>query len=217
MKNRLVLVLCVVAALIVLFTLFGFLLTPYFIGKFSVLALPAFTFSQGIPIWLLRIIFEFQKFFNLAIAIVLIFGHIIFLYVASTAIVLGLGSSKFLNWFAISTYSYGMGMLVLLSGISNMLKLDLSLAIATIPLGITTAGVTKLFWIQGFRRIYSALTVLIAVILGNFLGVFVLAAITELQTPGRNGIRWTTLLFPVFLLQLCLALSIKKQLQPKNS
>jgi len=217
MKNRLVLVLCVVAALIIIFTLFGFLLTPYFIGKLSAIALPTFIFSKGIPIWLLRIIFEFQKFFNLAIALVLTFGHIIFLYFASTAIVLGLGSSKSLNWFAISAYSYGFGLLVLLSGALSMLKLDLSLAIAAIPLGITTAGITRLFWLQGYKRIYSALTVLIAVILGNFLGDFVFAAITELQTPGRNGIRWTTILFPIFLLQLCLALSIKKQLQRRNS
>lgn len=216
MKNRLVLVLCVVAALIIIFTLFGFLLTPYFIGKLSAIALPAFTFSQGIPIWLLRIIFEFQKFFNLSIAIVLTFGHLIFLYFGSTAIVLGIGAPKSLNWLAISVYSYGVGLLVLLSAALSMLKLDLSLAIATIPLGITTAGVTKLFWIQGFRRIYSALTVLIAVILGNFLGVFVLAAITELQAPGMSGIRWTTFLLPVFLLQLCLALSIKKQLQQSS-
>jgi hypothetical protein len=105
MKNRLVLVICVVACLIVIFTLFGFLLTPYFIGKLSAFALPTFTFYTVIPIWLLRIIFEFQKFFNLAIAIVLTFGHVIFLYVASTSIILGLSSSKFLNWFAISTYS----------------------------------------------------------------------------------------------------------------
>jgi hypothetical protein len=108
-------------------------------------------------------------------------------------------------------------MLVLLSEISDMLKLDLSLAIATIPLGITTGEITRLFWFQGYRRIYSALTVLIAVMLGNFLGVFVFAAILAIQAPGVNGIKWTTLLFPVFLLQLCLALSIKKQLQPNNS
>jgi hypothetical protein len=213
MKNRLVLVLCVVSSLIIIFTLFGFLLTPYFIGKFSVLVLPAFTFSQGIPIWLLRIIFEFQRFFNLAIAIILTFGHLIILYFGSTAIVLGLGSPKSLNWFAISIYSYGVGLLVLLSGALSMLKLDLSLAISAIPLGITTAGIIRLFWLQGFRRIYSALTVIISVILGNFLGVFVFAAILELQAPGMSGIRWTTLLLPVFLLQLCLALSIKKQLQ----
>jgi hypothetical protein len=217
MKNRLVLVLCLAAALIVLFTLFGFLLTPYFIGKLSVMALPAFTFSQGIPIWLLRIIFEFQKFFSLAIAIVLTFGHLIFLYFGSTAIVLGLGASKSLNWFAISAYSYGVGLLVLLSGVLNMLKLDLSLAIATIPLGITTGGITRLFWLQGFRQIYSALTVLIAVILGNFLGIFVCAAMLEILAPGMSSIRWTTLLLPIFLLQLCLALSIKTQLQRRNS
>jgi hypothetical protein len=217
MKNRLVLVICMVAFLIAIFTLFGFLFTPYFIGKLSAIALPTFTFSKGIPIWLLRFIFELQRSFNLAIAIVLTFGHIIFLYFASTAIVMGLGSSKSLSWFAISIYSYGVGLLILLSGILSILKLDLSLAIATIPLGITTGGITRLFWFQGYRRIYSALTVLIAVMLGNFLGVFVFAAILAIQAPGINGIKWTTLLFPVFLLELCLALSIKKQLQYQNS
>jgi hypothetical protein len=207
MTNKLVLIL--LGLLIILFTVYG-LLTPYTVGKLAAISLPAFTFSRGIPIWLLRIIFEVQKFFSLAIAFIVIFRYVIFLFLPAILITLGLNSPKFKNWFAVCQVSYGLGILMLLSVFLNW-NLDIILAIAAIAAGITTAGLIRLFWQNGFNKIYSVLTVLIAVLLGNFLGVFIFAAIASIQTVGNNSIEWTTLLFPIFLLQLCLALALKYQ------
>ncbi len=209
MTNKLVVIL--VGLLVILFAVNGFLSTPYIIGKLAAVPLPAFTFSTGIAIWLLRIIYEVQRFFGLAIAIIVIFRYFIFLFLPAIFIALGLNSPKFINWLAVCQVSYGFGILILLSGILNIGDLDVILAIAAIPLGMTTGGLVRLFWQKGFNKIYSVLTVLIAVILGNFLGVFVIAAITGMQTVGTDSTKWTTLLFPLFLLQLCLALSLKEQ------
>jgi len=207
MTNKLVLIL--LGLLIILFTVYGFLSTPYTVGKLAAISLPAFTFSRGIPIWLLRIIFEVQKFFSLAIAFIVIFRYVIFLFLPATLITLRLNSPKFKNWFAVCQVSYGLGILILLSVFLNW-NLDIIFAIAAIPLGITTAGLIRLFWQNGFNKIYSVLTVFIAVLLGNFLGVFIFAAIANVQTVGNNSIKWTTLLFPLFLLLLSLVLSLRK-------
>lgn len=199
-----------VGLLVALFALNGLVLTPYCIGKLSAMSLPAFIFSLGIPIWLLKIIYEVQRFFGVAIAIIIIFRYVIFLFLPAILITLGLNSPRVINWLAVCQVSYSLGLLILLSAFLNW-NLDIILAIAAIPLGITTAGLIRLFWQKGFSKIYSVSTVLIAVVLGNFLGVFVIAAITSLQTTGYNPTKLTTELFPIFLLQLCLALSLKNQ------
>jgi hypothetical protein len=208
MTNKLVVIL--VGLLIILFAVYGFLSTPYYIGKLAALSLPAFTFSWEIPIWLLRIIFEMQKFFSRTIAIIFIFRYVIVFYLLAGLIVLGLNAPKSLNWLAVCQVSYGFAILILLSVFLNW-NLDAIFAIAAIPLGITTTGLIRLFWQKGFNKIHSVFTVLIAVLLGKCLGDFTIAAIANLQTVGNNSIKWTTLLFPLFLLQLCLALSLKYQ------
>ncbi len=212
--NRFVVIL--VGLVIFLFTLFGVLFVPYFVGKLSIIAMPAILFNLRVPLWLLAIITWIQRFFYIAIAQFSVFGPIVFLYFGTGLIALGLRYSKSVKITHVIAYSSGISILVLVGGFLEILNLGSTIAIAAVPLGITTGAITKLFWLNGFHKFYSTTTVFIAVLLGNFMGFFVAGAILGLQSSG-NGIPWTQSLFPTFLLQLLLALSLRKQLQSQNN
>ncbi|AFY73176.1 hypothetical protein Syn7502_01066 [Synechococcus sp. PCC 7502] len=208
MTNKLVLIL--VGLLIVEFALLGFLATPYYIGKLAATALPAYTLVSGVPIWVLRIMLQFQKFWNVVLTLFVIFHEVIFLYFVPLLIILGLRLPR-TNWVKVCAISYGVGFLVLLSTFLNTINFSVTLAIAVIALGVFTGALIRLFWQARFHKIYSVSTVVFGIILGKVLGVFAIAAIFSVQTVGAFPIQWTTLLMPIFLLLLCLALSLRYQ------
>lgn len=198
MTSRLVLIL--VGLLLINSGLLGFWATPYSIGKLAATVMPMATSN-----WLLDTILQQFR----AIAVFIIFRELIFLYFVPFLLILALRFR--MNWLKIAMVSYGIGFFSLLLPFLSIGDLGLILAIAVTALSVFTGSLTRLFWQKGLPRISSFSTVILGLIFGIALGIFVISAYFSLETLG--ALPWTTLLLPIFLLQLCLAFSLNHQLK----
>jgi|GEM_PF-1613311 len=199
MQRRFILILF--CLLVILFSLFGFVLTPYIIGKLAATPLPVITDPAYIPpIWMIG-------FFT----VLGILWHWIFLYAISTLITLGLKTSKVFSWFKIATVSNMISTLLLIAAFLSIGDWGFNLAIAIISAGISTGASIQELWRKGINRISSIVTVSLSVSFGLTFGAFLLSALIGMVTIGDRSTLWSVLIYPLtFFLGLGLVFSIFK-------